>query len=405
MEPGEECKGALKRTSFWLTLLWLPVIGFSLLGYMGNMMPLAGIVLPIGLLILVAVCTCAVAHFSGMLKEDAAMGDQSVVAGIQRLSTTSLSGRGGSRDDLGQSLPRSGSQLSRDLQGGRSGMPIQPSTFGQQAAGVGVGARAPSLRAPDFGRWQCAMDHGNWIDFAEEQQSDFNKALLHGLDKVEFTVAKQRYELIFGTAGSDAVQRNIRSGKERRVRCFKGGDSSPPPARQLSPPVAAPKVVAAPPARGGSFGSGGGSAFPRAEWQVQMDSGRWIDMDAVSNTIINDAKSRGSPNALFRTHGQDLELTFATSMQKNTKTGKERPIRMKPGGDAFGAASAGGLGAATPSSAGTPATFGGPLVTPPLAEPETSHPSPGGAPVMPAGDALTNPPQDDDWTRAGVRQM
>jgi len=186
------------------------------------------------------------------------------------------------------------------------------------AAGAARGGSVGDAAMAGLGTWQVEMDHG-WVNFEQAQQSAFSTGLLHDLPKVEFTVAHQRYELVIASQ----VQRNIRTGKERNVRCAMPGDSQAPSGR----PVANPQAAA--PAR-----TPGPSAFdsPADEWQVQMDSGKWHDMDAVTNTIINDASSRGDASVFFRTHGQDIELNFAARTQKNTKTNKERPVRMKPKG-------------------------------------------------------------------------
>jgi hypothetical protein len=159
---------------------------------------------------------------------------------------------------------------------------------------------------------------GHWKDFDEAQQRAFSTAIIHGLDKVEFSVAHQRYEIVF----ADNVQRNMRTGKTRQVRCIP--NESVPSETADEPRVAIAKSA---PVRTSSKGP---AESPGAEWQVQMNSGQWIDMEAVTNTIINDAKSRGDASVFFRTHGQDIELIFNTMTQKNTKTGKERPVRQKP---------------------------------------------------------------------------
>lgn len=349
-----EVQDAFKRTCFWLSLLWFPILGFSIMSYLGGIIPIAGLILPFSIMVVFAVGTCITVVSSGMLQEDKEKGDAGVVASVLRASTQSMGGRKGSRDDLGQDMSRAS-----------SGMSLEPNTYGQgqsffaetQAASLGVsmpqaaarGASAPQISGPavDIGRWQVSMDAGSWVDFEEAQQRAFSTALMHGLDKVEYTVAHQRYELIFASQ----VQRNIRTGKERPVRCVTGDEppsSAPAPKAEPQPPPRA-----APPSSASAFTS------PGPEWQVQMDSGKWIDMDAVTNTIINDANSRGDESVFFRTHGQDIELTFASGTQRNTKTGKERPVRQKP-------RVGGGPGGAT---------------------------SPGAHP-MPVGDS-TNPPEED----------
>jgi len=236
-----------------------------------------------------------------------------------------------------------------------------PATFGQMQAPSGSGLLNPaagpvrvvsdfsvSAGSPppgganpgaDIGKWQVCMDHDNWVDFEGPQQSAFSTGLLHGLEKVEFTVAHQRYELVF----ADGVQRNVRSGKSRRVRCVGPGQSAAAATNEPAPAVA--KAKAAPPATPPAAAPPAPSAAI-VEWQVQMDTGNWIDMDGVSNAVINDAKERGDASAFFRSHNQDYELSFTAGTQKNVKTNKERPIRLKR--NAGGAAAGGAVGGAPP---------------------------------------------------------
>lgn len=324
------------------------------MGYMANMVAIAGIILPFSLMVLFAIFTCASVHMSGMLKEDRDKGDQGVVGQMMRASTQSISGR--PSQSSGTDLTRSISQNSGI--NAPAAVPLGAGYGDMHTAALGLSLPATAIRGasvpstgppPNIGIWQVDMDHGRWKDFDEAQQRAFSTAVVHGLDKVEFTLAHQRYELVF----AEEVQRNLRTSKTRRIRC-----ATPAEAAQAAaaPPAAAAAAVPRAVPVSGDLERGSG-------WQVQMDSGKWVDMEGVVNTIINDAKSRGDASVFFRTHGHDIELSFEGMIQRNTKTNKERPIREKPGGG--------------PSRGGVPSPAAG------------SVPNP-----MPAGDSA-NPPQDD----------
>jgi len=318
-----------KRTCFWLTLLWAPLLTFSVVGYLGGLVPIAGVILPLLLTMAFGAFTCVSVFSSGMLADDMAKGDASVVGMMQRASTQSISGQGGGSSASLGAPPRG--PPARIV-----GAPVD--------AGAAVGFRVasaqdynPAQSAPsssDFGTWQVEMESGHWVDFDQGQQQTFTTAVAHGLAKSEFNVKGQRYELDFGAM----VQRNHRTSKERKVRCKQPGQSDEPP---LAPPRGVPPFSG-----GGQIGTFQGvppsrappparvvestpSSSPGAEWQVQMDSGNWIDMDAVSCQIVNDALGRGDAAAFFRSHGQDYELNFTAGTQKNKKTSKERPVRTK----------------------------------------------------------------------------
>lgn len=345
-------------------MLWIPVIVFTVVGWTGSAIPAAGVILPFGLMALFGACTIFSLFASGAVAEDAAKGDSSMAEHFKRASSIGAT-RGISGSDVGMSSSAGSTAYGGGTLGG-SASGTAPTTVGyafdQENAAQGLirpqvhppsSAAAPAAPAdPSFGRWQVQMDHGNWVDFAEEQQGAFTNGMLQGFDKVEFTLHKQRYELVFASGDVEAVQRNLRTGKERRVRCNVGGDAPAGAAPDAAPVVQA--VMVPPPAAVAVTVGAPATASTDDEWQVQMDDGRWIDMIPMSNTIINDAKRRGAASATFRSHGQDLQLTFADRTQRNIKTGKERQVRVKPRDGA----------------------------------------APGGAPPMPGGDP-TNPPADE----------
>lgn len=263
------------------------------MGWTGGLVASAGIVIPIALLFVLAIVNGYVFWQSGVFEDT--KGDGGLIEQAKRASLTSVSGRnsqGGTR------------RLSRDLEEAqtRTGLPAP--------VPIGLGTQVTPVRSAEpvpagSGRWQVDMGGGDWKDFEEAHQRDFTTASTNGLPKVEFTLNHQRYELVF----AEEVQRNLRSGKTRRVRCF-GGDVNPAPSEMPATTVAA---------------TPGG-----LEWQVQMDSGNWIDMEAAINDKINDATRRGASCAYFHSHKQDYELNFAAGTQRNTKTNKERPVRAKP---------------------------------------------------------------------------
>lgn len=323
---GDGLASGCKRTCFWLTLLWAPLLTFSVVGYLGGVVPIAGVILPLLLTIGFGGFTCVSVFSSGMLAEDMAKGDGSVVGMMQRASTQSISGGGGSGLNLGATNT-----------GGSSNPPARIVGAAVGAPDAGVGFRVASAQdynpepSDAFGRWQVEMESGHWVDFDEGQQQTFTTALAHGLAKSEFNVKGQRYELDFGAM----VQRNHRTSKERKVRCKQPGESDEP--HPKGPTVGGKPLFAGSPgdwdaALKGSAATPANptsSSSPGAEWQVQMDSGNWIDMDAVSCQIVNDALGRGDAAAFFRSHNQDYELNFTAGTQKNKKTGKERPVRTK----------------------------------------------------------------------------
>jgi len=192
-------------------------------------------------------------------------------------------------------------------------------------------AAAASSDVAGLGKWQVEMETGNWVDFDAALQKAFSTALTHGLESVPFTVSHQRYDLVF----ADSVQRNSRTGKERRVRCV-SADAAADAARAslLAPSPPARQPAGGPGTRAPAATTSATAAFSSSmtEWQVQMDSGKWIDFDAVSNAIVNDALGRADAAAYFRSYNQDYELSFAAGTQKNVKTGKERPVRTKRAG-------------------------------------------------------------------------
>lgn len=286
--------------------------------------------MPVALLILVALITCYVSWASGIFEDT--KGDGGILEVAKRASLTSVSGRtsqGGSRS------------FSQDLAQAQIAQAPSPMLFGSGAGdqeGGYLNASAPMAAAAGQsaaldGRWQVDMGNGNWKDFDEAQQRDFNTALVNGLPKVDFTLMSQRYELVF----AEQVQRNLRSGKTRRVRCTATlGTGGAEPQAGPPPDAGAPATEVAV------------AAVPGLQWQVQMDSGNWVDMSASDNSKINDAHAKGAACAYFHNRGQDYELNFVAGTQRNTKTGKERPVRSKPtatgpprmpGGDIGGASS------------------------------------------------------------------
>lgn len=296
------------------------------MGYLGHVIAIASIAIPISVLIVVALIEAFVVWQSGLWAEHSK--DGGIVDQAVRASFTS---RTGSRDMSAEPSGRSagGSQNIQDLirtqsaQSNQGGVPV-PVT-------LGLGASSDNLVNPgaSLGRWQVDMD-GTWKDFDEAQQRDFGTAMVNGLDKVVFSLFSQRYELVF----SEMVQRNIRTGKTRPVRCYDPSSPPPPPpppAQVAAVLSAAPKAAPVPAATVHSSMGSSVTATSGLSWQVQMDSGRWIDMDAPTNAKINDAHGKRAACAYFSLKGQNYELNFAAGTQRNTRTNQERPVRSKPG--------------------------------------------------------------------------
>lgn len=63
-----------------------------------------------------------------------------------------------------------------------------------------------------------------------------------------------------------------------------------------------------------------------SNFQVKLH-GRWRDYHEEENGILKRAFMAGFPNAKFHLRGQNYQYDFSHMRQKNTDTGKERPIR------------------------------------------------------------------------------
>mmetsp|Transcript_148705 Transcript_148705/g.277151 ORF Transcript_148705/g.277151 Transcript_148705/m.277151 type:complete len:352 (+) Transcript_148705:40-1095(+) len=337
-----EGANAIRSTTFWNSLLCIPVFLFFLAGWLGAGSSMASVLVPLVLLAVFAGCTCFSISKSRALAEsasypkDVAEARGSFQAQMQQLQSQGsqmlnrISDPGPTTIGTG-SLPRanSGGSSGNMFQG--SGAPVRlrvsdpsaaPNPFSSYGnpgfggfGGFAAGAAAAAATGPPGGargnRWQVEMESGKWVDFDENEQRLFATAKANGLKSVEFSGRGFRYMLDF----ENFVQRNVTTGKERPVR-FLSADGPVDGPGPTSVPISRPPatMVAGTPV-----------------WQVQMgDGGNWVDFEGEPLAAIVRAHAMGSPSALYNLHRQEYEINFTQGVQRNVKTGKERPVRIKP---------------------------------------------------------------------------
>lgn len=66
-------------------------------------------------------------------------------------------------------------------------------------------------------------------------------------------------------------------------------------------------------------------------WQVNLGT-KWVDYNDVSQVILREARARGETMARLQLHGQNYEVDLGKFLQRNLKTGMERPIREQVSG-------------------------------------------------------------------------
>lgn len=317
-----EAAQAVRSTCFWNCLLLIPMVGFLLVGWIGGGAAALSVLLPPALAIAALFCVCFTLHGSGALSEASASADPKP-GDLPRSSTGSMSDSVQRVISIGQAVAQTSSGPrnsdpgpvtvgARSLWQDTLADPARnPTTDSNRRAsdsapyGVAGGFGRPLAGAAGDGRWEVEMDRDKWVPFDEAEQRLFATARANGLPSVEFSGRGFRYALDF----TKMVQRNVATGKERPVRFMPadGGSMTPPP--PSSPPEPMP----------------GGEA-----WQVQMETGGWIDFEGEALFAIQQARANSEPVASFHIRGQHYQVRFDEGVQRNLKTSKQRAVRPKP---------------------------------------------------------------------------
>jgi hypothetical protein len=340
MESSQNCK-YLKVAGFWICTLWCPIVGISLLVLVGNQVAVAGVVIPICIVIALCVVTIVSVPLSGMA-------DRQDLKEAFRQSRTSV--RSSSKQDVTagtgydpyQARP-SGSRQFSDSRSGSFDGHVAAETFGVSAMNeyaVGLDHDSPAIRMPNSGitgrpitqqrqgvnanmTWQVCLDT-HWVDFEEMQQQQFNMSRENGIPECEFFARGQKYVLDL----DNNVQRNTVTGVVRQVRYV-----------TKAPPV--PPVRPTPQDRDPSMDSSvplmprGDQSIPDTphvqlwQWQAHPTPDGWKDLDRGVCEIITRARSDGQPTAEYTIGNQNYQAIFARNVQRNIKTTTERPIRPK----------------------------------------------------------------------------
>mmetsp|Transcript_96020 Transcript_96020/g.151232 ORF Transcript_96020/g.151232 Transcript_96020/m.151232 type:complete len:179 (+) Transcript_96020:44-580(+) len=81
----------LKVTTFWLCVLWCPIIGVALLTVIANQIAIAGVIIPFILLVLLGISTCIAVALSDLVEDEPGMkGGGGIVGQMAKASTTSI---------------------------------------------------------------------------------------------------------------------------------------------------------------------------------------------------------------------------------------------------------------------------------------------------------------------------
>jgi hypothetical protein len=321
---------AVKAIFFWLCLLWLPLVGFSLLTMLASKQAMLGLVIP-GMIAAVLGClNYNLVQRTGILTEDMSgqkPGSGGAMGAVTRAATTSIR-RSGSSQSAGswradQEWPA----------GGLRPGDINPQTVGQQYQAQYAGASfpdglssgaftPPQGRRPSIGaKWQY-FENGRWLDYEETKQQQFNEDCIRGA-KSQFFIRGERFELDF----ESWKQRNLRTGRERDVRLYDGvgqEDTIGPIDGQMNPDTSGSQA-------GVVIPQGADVQAPGAPgWQVELRAGQWHDMDANSNTILNMAKANGLTTTQLTIGGHQYDVDLIRCVQTNRATHVERTIRVKP---------------------------------------------------------------------------
>jgi len=164
--------------------------------------------------------------------------------------------------------------------------------------------------------WQVLLnpESGHWKDFEEMQQQQFTMNHENGIPECPFFVGRNQYVLDFDRM----VQRNVATNVTRQVRYVLRGSTSPPQDSAHTPLVTPPDDRSTAP-----------SPIQVWQWQAHDGPDGWRDLDRPVNEIIGTARALGQASCEFQSGGNTYTANFLTNMQRNVRTGKERPLRPK----------------------------------------------------------------------------
>lgn len=155
--------------------------------------------------------------------------------------------------------------------------------------------------------WEVATEtNEGWSPFEANTSDVISAAKMQGKSQIEVRLGPKgwAYDIDF----IRMVQRNRKTGRERPIRCVK------------KPMLQDTKM----------------------RWEVELDEG-WTAFDATISQLISVAKQEGKSVVDVNSAGWTYEINFDSMVQRNRKTGKQRPIRCVEAPAGGGSADAVGL--------------------------------------------------------------